>query len=80
MVYIAGGSGMSALMQSSKAIALGVERDCYFFYGARTKDDLYLIDEMNEIKSSWNKKYKFQFILIDEEPDDSGWDGRGFCY
>jgi ferredoxin len=35
---------------------------------------------MNEIKSSWNKKYKFEFIpVLSEEPDDSGWDGgRGF--
>ena len=59
---------------------MGVERDCYFFYGARTKDDLYLIDEMNEIKSSWNKKYKFEFIpVLSEEPDDSGWDGGRSC-
>ena len=81
MVCIAGGSGMSAVNAIvEEAVALGVERDCYFFYGARTKDDLYLIDEMNEIKSSWNKKYKFEFIpVLSEEPDDSGWDGgRGF--
>ena len=77
MVCIAGGSGMSAVNAIvEEAVALGVERDCYFFYGARTKDDLYLIDEMNEIKSSWNKKYKFEFIpVLSEEPDDSGWDG-----
>ena len=25
-----------------------VERDCYFFYGARTQADLYLVDELGE--------------------------------
>ena len=43
MVCIAGGSGMSAIKAIvERAAALSVARDCYFFYGARTQNDLLL--------------------------------------
>ncbi|GIR93244.1 MAG: hypothetical protein CM15mP93_14310 [Thiotrichaceae bacterium] len=42
-------------MQSSRRQLHWELKETVIFYGARTKDDLYLIDEMNEIKSSWNK-------------------------
>ena len=81
MICIAGGSGMSAVNAIvEEAVLQQVERDCYFFYGARTQKDLYLVDEINNISKKWNKKNKFEFIpVLSEEPEASGWTGgRGF--
>ncbi len=81
MICIAGGSGMSAVNAIAEhACNLQVERDCYFFYGARTQADLYLQEEMEDIKRNWNKNYKFEFIpVLSEEDEDSDWDGpKGF--
>ena len=81
MVCIAGGSGMSGINSIVEhACNIQVERDCYFFYGARTQADLYLQEEMQEIESKWNKNYSFKFIpVLSEEEEDSDWDGpRGF--
>mgnify|MGYP001161398965 CR=1 FL=1 len=57
-----------------------VERNCYFFYGARQQKDLYLTDEISAIEKKWAKGYKFKFIpVLSEEPEDSDWTGgRGF--
>jgi toluene methyl-monooxygenase electron transfer component len=58
MVCIAGGSGMSAIKAILEhACNLQVERDAYFFYGARTQNDLYCLDEINHIKKRWNGKF-----------------------
>jgi len=63
MVCIAGGSGMSAINAIvEEACNQQVERDCYFFYGARTQADLYLQEEMQEIERKWNKNFSFKFI------------------
>ncbi len=81
MVCIAGGSGMSAVNAIVEhACNKQVERDCYFFYGARTQADLYLQEEMREIERKWNKNFSFKFIpVLSEEAEDSDWDGpRGF--
>ena len=81
MVCIAGGSGMSAINAIVEhACKRQVARDCYFFYGARTQADLYLVDEMRDIERQWNKNNSFKFIpVLSEEEKDSDWDGpRGF--
>ena len=81
MICIAGGSGMSAVNAIvEEAIHQKVKRNCYFFYGARTQKDLYLIDELTKISEQWNKDFKFEFIpVLSEEPEDSDWTGaRGF--
>lgn len=81
MICIAGGSGMSAINAIVEhACNLQVERDCYFFYGARTQADLYLHEEMQDIQRKWNKNHAFKFIpVLSEEAEDSDWDGpRGF--
>lgn len=81
MICIAGGSGMSAIAAIVEHAAnLGVARDCYFFYGARTQKDLYCQDVMKSVASKWNKANKFEFIpVLSEEPDGSDWKGpRGF--
>ena len=81
MVCIAGGSGMSAIAAIVEHAAnLGVARDCYFFYGARTQKDLYCQEEMQAVKDKWNKGNNFEFIpVLSEEPEVSDWQGpRGF--
>ena len=77
MVCIAGGSGMSAIAAIVKHAAnLRVARDCYYFYGARTKKDLYCQDEMKAVKRKWKKGKKFEFIpVLSEEPENSDWAG-----
>lgn len=81
MICIAGGSGMSAIAAIVEHAAnLGVARDCYFFYGARTQNDLYCQSEMQAVKEKWNKGFTFEFIpVLSEEAEDSDWTGpRGF--
>ena len=81
MICIAGGSGMSAVNAIvEEAVHLKVKRNCYFFYGARTQKDLYLVKELSELSKVWSKGYKFQFIpVLSEEPENSDWKGaRGF--
>jgi len=81
MICIAGGSGMSGINAIVEhACNLQVERDCYFFYGARTQADLYLHEEMQDIQRKWNKNHTFKYIpVLSEEAEDSDWDGpRGF--
>ena len=81
IVCIAGGSGLAPI----KALLEGgvidqVKRDVVFLFGARTQDDLYCVDELEEIKKNWNKEFKFDFLpVLNMEPEDSNWDGgRGF--
>ena len=81
IVGIAGGSGMSAINAiAQQAKVQGIERDFYFFYGARTQKDLYLLDELKAFEQDWPGGKTFKFIpVLSEEPEDSDWDGpRGF--
>ena len=81
MICIAGGSGMSAIVALIQhACARQVNRDCFFFYGARTQADLYCEEEIGEIAARWHPDKTFKFVqVLSEEPSDSGWTGpRGF--
>lgn len=81
MICIAGGSGMSAVMAIIEhAAARQVERDCYFFYGARTSADLYHENEIRAIAARWHTHKSFEFVqVLSEEPAGSAWPGaRGF--
>jgi ferredoxin len=71
-------SAVNAIVE--EAIHQKVKRNCYFFYGARTQNDLYLVDELTKISEQWDKDFKFEFVpVLSEEPEDSDWDGaRGF--
>ncbi len=75
VVCIAGGSGMAPI----KSILLdmvekGIDRKVRYFFGAVTKRDLFLVDEMKELE---NKLPDFQFIpaLSAPLPEDD-WDGQ----
>lgn len=77
MALIAGGSGMSAVRAiAEQACREQVARDCWFYYGARTADDLYGEDAMKELAESWHSEYRFEFVpVLSEEPGDSPWRG-----
>ena len=81
IIGIAGGSGMSAINAiAQQAKVQEIPRDFYFFYGARTQKDLYLVDQLKEFEANWPAGKTFKFIpVLSEEPEDSDWDGpRGF--
>lgn len=77
MVCIAGGSGMSAVHAIIEHAAnLRVARNCYFFYGARTQQDLYLKEEIEALQKRWHPDYVLKFHqVLNEEPEDSDWTG-----
>ncbi len=75
IVFIAGGSGMAPI----KSILLdmaekGINRKAMYFFGARSKRDLFLVEEMHEIEK---KLPNFRFIpaLSAPLPEDN-WEGE----
>jgi NAD(P)H-flavin reductase/ferredoxin len=79
ILAIAGGSGMAPLRALlDQALADGVEREAIYFFGARRREDLYCLEEMERLKKSWRGKFEFVPVLSGE-PEDSDWTGpRGF--
>ncbi len=75
IICIAGGSGLapikSILEQASKQ---GGNIPVLFLFGARTQRDLYCLNEINKIASSWNEPFHFVPVLS-EEPLDNDWTG-----
>ena len=81
MLCIAGGSGMSAIFAILEhAVTQQVDRDAYFFYGARAQKDMYMAEEIAGFIKRWNPKRTLRFIpVLSDEPEDSNWEGaRGF--
>jgi Na+-transporting NADH:ubiquinone oxidoreductase subunit F len=76
MVCVAGGSGMAPF----KSILYHMyehgqtEREIWYFFGARTKKDLFYLDEMKELGDKWSN---FHFIpaLSEPQPEDD-WKGE----
>ncbi len=79
MLLIGGGSGMSPLRSIlASHMATGEQRPIRFFYGARTKADLFLLDEFADIAG---KTPDFKFIPALSHEADGDWDGeRGFIH
>ena len=80
MILIGGGSGMSPLLSILRDhAASGEERPVRFFYGARTQDDLFLLDEFARLEEELSD---FRFIpALSHAEDDAGWEGdRGFVH
>ncbi len=75
IICIAGGSGMAPL----KSILLdmaekGSTRNAKYFFGARSKRDLFLLDEMHEIEK---RMPSFKFIPALSEPaEEDKWEGE----
>jgi ferredoxin-NADP reductase len=81
IVCIAGGSGLSVIKALLEhAASLSVARDAILFYGAKTQQDLYSLDEIEDLKHRWNSAYKLETVyVLSDEDNKSPWEGpRGF--
>jgi Na+-transporting NADH:ubiquinone oxidoreductase subunit F len=74
-IFIAGGSGMSALWGILQDMIIRkVERKTSLFFGARTQNDLYFMDSLSRLEKehAW-----FSFIpSLSKEPAGSDWQGE----
>jgi NAD(P)H-flavin reductase/ferredoxin len=75
MVMVAGGSGMAPVLAMLKDLAAaGNRRAVTFFYGARTRRDLFLLDELNALAAQHDW---LTFVPVLSEPSaDDGWAGE----
>jgi propane monooxygenase reductase component len=80
VILVGGGSGMSPLWSIlNDQLASGEQRDIYFFYGARTREDLFYLDRFADIKAH-NPRFTFVPVLSHADAD-SGWRGeRGLVH
>jgi NAD(P)H-flavin reductase/ferredoxin/fatty-acid desaturase len=76
ILMIAGGSGLAPILAIlEQGILNGTKRPLTLLFGARKKEDLYKLNELQKIKKIW--KGKFNFIpVLSEEPKDSSWKGE----
>lgn len=79
MLLIGGGSGMSPLLSILADHARsGDQRPVRFFYGARTRRDLFYLDEIASLGAQLDD---FRFVPALSAPDEGSWDGeRGFIH
>lgn len=74
-VCVAGGTGLAPLMSVlDKAFAMRDTRPIHLLYGARTRDELYCVDTLQQWAST-HPTFTFTPVLSDE-PADSDWSGR----
>lgn len=74
MVMVAVGTGMAPILSILKYMAAkGIDRQVTFFFGARTKEDLYMIDTLNDLEKSL-PHFKLQCCLSRPEEKDK-WTG-----
>ncbi|MCK9385045.1 MAG: FAD-binding oxidoreductase [Nevskia sp.] len=80
MILVGGGSGMSPLWSIlSDHVASGEQRPVRFFYGARSKRDLFFLDAFSEIAAKI-KDFKFIPALSQASPEDSWSGATGFIH
>ena len=80
LVLVGAGSGMSPVWSIlHDHLASGEDRPVYFFYGARTRDDLFYLDHLDEITSA---QPDVTFIpVLSHANGDASWQGeRGFVH
>jgi len=80
IILVGAGSGMSPIWSIlHDHIESGEERPVYFFYGARTQNDLFYLDKIEQITSA-HPNVKFIPVLSASD-DDQSWTGeRGFVH
>jgi len=80
IILVGAGSGMSPVWAILRDhLNSGEGRPVYFFYGARTRADLFYLDRIAELA---REHAEFRFIpVLSHADDDSGWTGeRGFVH
>jgi propane monooxygenase reductase subunit len=75
LVFIAGGAGMAPIVSLLRSMAeKGTTRPAAFYYGARTKDDLFVLEELERLG---RELPDLRFVPALSEADASaGWDGE----
>jgi propane monooxygenase reductase subunit len=75
LVFIAGGAGMAPIVSLLRSMAeKGTTRPATFYYGARTQDDLFALDELERLEGELPQ---LRFVPALSETDaSSGWDGE----
>jgi len=75
IIFIAGGSGMAPIKSILLSMAdEGNPRRARYFFGARSKRDLFLVEKMQELEQQL-PNFTFIPALSNPEPDDN-WDGE----
>jgi propane monooxygenase reductase subunit len=76
LVFIAGGAGMAPVLSLLRSMAeKGTERPATFYYGARTADDLFALEEIERLGGELPG---FRFVpALSEAEEDGDWDGEG---
>src|SRR5918998_3393085 len=76
IIFVGGGSGMAPILSLIRHMAeKGIERKATFYYGARTKKDLFYLDEIEELGEQLPGEFRFVPALSEPEDDDE-WDGE----
>ena len=80
MILVGAGSGLSPVWSIlNDHLMSGETRPIYFFYGARTRDDLFYLDEIAALKEA-HPEVEFVPVLSHAD-DDADWQGeRGFVH
>jgi propane monooxygenase reductase subunit len=75
IVFIGGGSGMAPILSIIRhMVEKGIERGATYYYGARTREDLFYLDELKELEERL-PGFKFVPALSEAGPED-GWEGE----
>jgi propane monooxygenase reductase subunit len=74
LVFIAGGAGMAPIVSLLRSMAeTGSTRPVTFYYGARTADDLFALDELERLGAALPG---LRFVPALSEADGDGWEGE----
>ncbi|POP51698.1 2Fe-2S iron-sulfur cluster-binding protein [Zhongshania marina] len=76
IICVGGGSGLApivSLLEQAAKSPLG--RPCIMLFGARTQEDLYCLERIEEIAAKWDGAFTFVPVLSNE-PEGSGWTGH----
>ena len=75
MIWIAGGTGMAPFWSIVRHMkAHNISRPCRYFFGAVSKDDLFLVDELTKLQQELDW-FEF-FPALSGEIDADGWSGE----
>ncbi len=76
LLFVAGGSGLAPILAILEAAAdEGIQRPVTVLFGARTRDDLYALDTLQQLADRWADRFTVVPVLS-HEPDDSDWTGE----
>lgn len=76
LIFVGGGAGMAPLFSLLTSMAeRGIKRDVVFYYGARTRADLFHLDDLAALGARLPGDFRFVPALSAPEPEDA-WEGE----